>query len=239
MTPGILSCDISSCHHCPAREHSILDDLEISELDSISISKGSRTYERGDVIFYEGDYPSGVHCISQGRVKIYKIGGDGREQIVRLAGRGEMMGYRPLLSGESYGMFAEALEPVQLCHIPKATFLALLSGNQDFTARLMRLLAEELKMVEEKIVSMARKHVSERVAETLLQFKEVYGMKEDNATIDIELTRLEMANFIGSAMESVSRQLSKFSDDGIIDLVGRRIKILDYRALFRAANPPQ
>jgi CRP/FNR family transcriptional regulator len=227
---------LPDCATCNAKDRTVFSDLGNSDLNVVSTSKGSRVYGRGEVIFYAGDQPSGLFCISQGRVKIYKVGRDGREQIIRLAGSGDVMGYRSLLSSETYAAYAVPLVPTQICHIPKVTFSTLLSTNADFSIRMMRLLATELRTAEEKIVEMAYKPVSERVAETLLLLQKTYGLQQDQVTIDISMTRFDLANLVGSAMESVSRQLSKLRRDGVIDFAGKKIKIMNHRALVEAAN---
>jgi CRP/FNR family transcriptional regulator len=229
-------CEISGCAQCPARANSIFSDLNGSDVNTVSTSKGSRSYQRGEIIFYAGNRPTGLYCIHQGRVKLYKMGNDGREQIIRLAGAGDVIGYRSLLSGESYGLYAEALEPVRICHIPKSVFSSLLEQSYDLSGQVMRLLASDLRTAEEKIVDMALKPVSERVAETLLMLRDTYGVMQDEMTINMRLTRFDLANYVGAATESVSRQLSKFKGDGIIELVGRKIRIMDHRALVDAAN---
>jgi CRP/FNR family transcriptional regulator len=164
------------------------------------------------------------------------VGKDGREQIIRLAREGDIIGYRSLLSGGKYAAFAVPLDNAQVCHIPKSTFFSLLSSNFQLSARVMELLSTELKAAEERIVEMAQKPVRERLAETLLLLRETYGVEADNTTLTIKLTRIELANIVGTATESVSRLLSKFKDEKIIDMDGRRIKIIDPIGLADAAN---
>ena len=175
-------------------------------------------------------------CIQQGRVKIYKVGRDGKEQIVRLAQAGDVLGYRSLISGESYAAFAVPLEEAHICHISKTTINAMLQSNYQLASRVLALLSSDLRAAEEKIVEMAQKPVRERLAETLLVLKETYGLESDNATLNMKLTRIELANMVGTATESVSRMLSKMKDEGIIDMKGRKLMIVDHEGLVRAAN---
>jgi CRP/FNR family transcriptional regulator, polysaccharide utilization system transcription regulator len=112
-------------------------------------------------------------------------------------------------------------------------------SNPGVAARLMTLLSTDLRIAEEKIVELAHRPVRERVAEVLLMLRETYGLEEDQATINVSMTRNQLASIIGTAMESVSRQLSRFKQEGMIDLVGRKIKILDDHALKTAANLDQ
>jgi CRP/FNR family transcriptional regulator len=229
-------CDIPDCDTCTVREGSIFSDLVPPDLKAMSEVKGCRYYGKGEMIFYADTAPLGLFCIHRGIVKIYKVGKDGKEQIIRLARAGDVMGYRSLLSGDRYSAFALPLDDAQICHIPKSTFFSLLSSNFQLSARVMELLSTELKAAEDRIVEMAQKPVRERLAETLLLLRETYGVEADNATLSIKLTRIELANIVGTATESVSRLLSKFKEEKLIDIDGRRIRIIDPRRLTDAAN---
>jgi CRP/FNR family transcriptional regulator len=169
-------------------------------------------------------------------VKVYKVGRDGREQIVRLAQAGDVLGYRSLISGERYSAFAVPLEEAQICHISKNTITSMLENDYHLASRVMSLLSNDLRIAEEKLVEMAQKPVRERLAETLLVLRETYGVEEDGKTLNMKLTRIELANIVGTATESVSRLLSKMKDEGIIGMKGRKIIIADHEALVEAAN---
>ena len=227
---------VTDCQHCDSRGSSIFCELNESQMHQISISKGCRAYAKGEVIFYADDLPSGLYCIHRGRIKVYKMGSDGKEQIVRLAKEGDILGYRALIGGERYSAYAVPLEPSQICHIPKNLIFSMLSSDYNLMSRLLLLLSNDLKVAEERIVEFAQKPVRERLAETLLLLAETYGVEEDGVTLSITLTRTEIANITGTATESVSRLLSKLHQEGIIDMVGRKLKILDRKRLIESAH---
>jgi CRP/FNR family transcriptional regulator, polysaccharide utilization system transcription regulator len=229
-------CEIPDCNECDVHVQSIFSDLNREELTEISSNKRGRVYQKGEMVFYAGDRPSGLFCIQQGRVKIYKVGRDGKEQIVRLAQAGDVLGYRSLISGEKYAAFAVPLEEAHICHISKTTINTMLESNYHLASRVLSLLSSDLRAAEEKIVEMAQKPVRERLAETLLVLKETYGLEEDNVTLNMKLTRIELANMVGTATESVSRMLSKMKDEGVIEMRGRKIMIVDHERLVKAAN---
>ena len=229
-------CDIPDCYKCVARDGSVFSELIPADLHVLSSDKSCRQYAKGEMIFYADDRPSGLFCIHKGIVKIYKVGKDGKEQIIRLAHEGGVIGYRSLLSSDRYSKYAVPIADAQICHIPKGTFFSLLATNYQLSSRVMELLSTELKAAEERIVEMAQKPVRERLAETLLLLRETYGVESDNATLNIKLTRIELANIVGTATESVSRLLSKFKDEKIIDMNGRKLKIIDPDGLAEAAN---
>jgi CRP/FNR family transcriptional regulator len=188
------------------------------------------------LIFREGGKPSGIFCMNTGKVKITKMGDEGKEQIVRLARPGDILGYRSLISGEAYSGSAAALEDASICFIPRSTIIALIESSHNFSFELLKLLSHDLKEAEEKMTNLAQKPVRERLAEALLFIKETYGFTEDQQTINVNLTREDMANVVGTATETTIRLLSDFKSEGIIELNGRKIKLLDVARLLRIAN---
>lgn len=226
----------SDCESCESRGQSVFCDLSPENLVHMTASKGCRTFSRGEMIFYAGDTPSELFCVQKGMVKIYRVGSDGREQIVRLAHPGDIVGYRSLISGDKYAAFAAALDDVEICHIPKSVFMDLLAEPNNVSGHVLSLLAGELKSAEERMVDMAQKPVRERLAEALLLLKSNYGVEADGTTLNARLTRIELASIIGTAPESVSRMLSVMKEEGIVAMQGRKLRILDHSAMVVAAN---
>ena len=224
------------CQYCQTRFKSVFCDLNEEELCALNTSKGCRTYTKGQVIFNEGAYPHGLFCINEGKAKLSKPGYTGREQIVRLAKDGDILGYRALLSGETYNCSAVALEDSSICFIPKNTFSELVTKNSNLAFELMKLLSVDLKNAENKLLNLAQKPVRERLAEALLFLKETYHFEIDGATLNVILSREEIANIVGTATEVVIRLLSEFKKDKMIAFVGKKIKILNYKELIHAAN---
>ncbi len=214
------------CDFCLSREHSVFSDLKNNELQHFSEKKQSEIYKKGQVVFNEGEHANGIYCIHKGKVKVYKLGDEGREQIVRLVKGGDVLGYRALLSGETFNAYAEALEESIICFIPKSHLFDNMEQNPELSMRFMRLLCGDLKGAEERLVKLAQKKVRERVAEMLLILRSTFGNREDES-INIELTREDLANIVGTATEPLIRLLSEFKKEGIVELNGKYIKILD------------
>lgn len=226
----------TNCEHCKVRAKSIFCDLQHNDLEAFMAHKACMTYKRGQTIFCEGGFPNGLYCINSGKVKIFQSGDEGKEQIVRLAREGDVLGYRALLSGDRYNATAEALENTDVCFVPKETLFKLIEKNTSFTLQIMKLLSNDLKNAEHKILQLAQKPVRERVAESLLFLKETYGLENDGQTIDITLSREELANIVGTATETAIRLLSEFKHERIIELVGKKIRILDLNKLIKTSN---
>jgi len=204
----------------------------VAEIDAEKICS---TFKKGETIFKEGSYASGVYCINAGKIKISMLGDEGKEQIVRLAKPGDIIGYKALLSGDRYSATATTLEDCNVCFIPRDIFMKILQKDAAMSFEMMKILSNELRNAEEKITHLAQKPVRERVAETILFLKETYGIDAES-NINIALTREEIANLVGTATETTIRLLSEFNKEKIIELSGKKIKIVNLPKLIKTAN---
>ncbi len=222
------------------------DDIDLSgfrffksltedELKSLNFDKTCSTYKKGSIVYKEGSRLTGFYCIIKGIVKVYKTGIDGKEQIIRFAKKGEIIAYRSLLSQETACTTSKIIEDAILCHIPYKTLLNLIEKNPSFSLAMLKIVCAELKEANEYITDIAQKTVRERLAEILLLLKENFELDADK-TLQISLTREELANTVGTATESIIRLLSEFKTDKLIDLEGRKIKIINLPGLTKVAN---
>ena len=131
---------------------------------------------------------------------------------------------------------AVALEDTKICFIPKELFVNVLKLDTGLAFEMMKLLSDELHKAEIKLTHLAQKPIRERLAETLLFIKETYGFEEDGITLNVRLSREEIANLVGTATESAIRLLSEFKKDGMVELDGKKIKILSQKQLVKTAN---
>jgi CRP-like cAMP-binding protein len=148
----------------------------------------------------------------------------------------DMLGYRALVSNDRYHATATALENVAFCFIEREFFINLVFSNPKICTAIFKRLCDDLKSAEEHIVSLSQKNVRERMAEALLFFKETYGYEADGETLNVQFSREEIADFVGTSTESAIRLLSEFNHDKIIELKGKRIKIANLNKLTRTAN---
>jgi CRP/FNR family transcriptional regulator len=228
--------EIPACQNCQARVTSIFSDLQNNELTTLSANKCGNMYKKGQVIFYEGTTPTGLFCMSQGLVKLSKINADGKEQIIRLAKGGSVLGHASLLSGTTYAQTATALEDTTVCFIPRSVFMDLVQNKSAMSVRVVELLSHDVQEAESRLLNMAYHTVRERLAETILMLKEFSGLEEDGKTLKTMLSREDIANLVGTATETVIRLLSEFKDDGLIELSGKHISILNSQRLLATAN---
>lgn len=226
----------SDCNHCAKRFTNVICNPNNDYLNDINTEKICTPYKKGEYIFKEGTMPHGVFCVNRGKIKLTKQGSDGKEQIIRLVKAGDPLGYRSLLSGDKYSASAIALEDSGLCFIPKSLFLGILQKDSSLTMEMLKLLSDDLRKAEVQITHLAQKPVRERVAESLLFIKETYGFEEDGKTINATFSREDIANMVGTATETTIRLLSEFNKDGIIQLNGKKIMIINLAKLIKVAN---
>lgn len=223
------------CDDCISKGHSIFKDLTPEQLESIHFGKGCSLYKRGNIIYHEGHRINGFYCVQTGIIKIYKTGIDGKEQIIRFAKTGDIIGFRSVLSKELACTTAKVIEDAVLCFVPSENLFQLVRENSAFSMLLMQLACHELGEANSFITDIAQKTVRERLAEILLMLMDTFGL-DNEKVLQISLTREELANMVGTATESVIRLLSEFKMDNIIDLHGRKISLLDLPSLRKIAN---
>lgn len=222
------------CETCSCKRESIFTHCALEELQSISSNKSCTIYKRGQAIFQEGNKPFGVFCLNEGKVKVTKVGSEGKEQIVRLAKPGDTMGYRALLSDTRYSASAVALEDTKVCFIASEDFNQLIAKNYLVAKDMMRMLSNALADAEVSIAQLATKPVRERLAEALLLLRKVYGKPNEEFTI--ALSRDDLASLVGTAKETAIRFLSELKDEGVVSTQGSNITILKPEALVRISQ---
>lgn len=227
---------IRSCaESCQSRPQSIFRHLTPQELDNLNTYKETFHFKRGNIVYNEASRITGCYCINSGIVKIYKTGSDGKEQIIRFARAGELIAFRSVFNSEPACTTAEILEDSVMCYIPGEFMIQLVKQNSNFAMDMLQLACKELGEANSYITDIAQKTVRERLAEVLLNLYHNFGLSQDH-TLQISLTREELANIVGTATESVIRLLSEFKEDKLIELQGRQIRILNIPALQKIAN---
>ena len=223
---------MSKCEQCIVREFSSLKALTKDELINMSNCKTATSVKKGNALFREGENVNGVYCVKDGVCKMTKLSANGKDQIVKLSQKGELLGQRSLISDEPANLSAIAVEDMQVCFIPKSEILSYFNKNNNFSMALMKSVCDDLKDADDTLVNLAQKNVKERLAQTLIYLQEKFGVLSDNS-LKLQLSREEIASIIGTATESCIRLLSEFKKEGIIELQGKKITILDKAKLKR------
>ena len=223
------------CNKCSLDSASIFKHLSQEEADIINFEKDFRQYSRGDILYQEGNRISGFYCINSGIIKVFKTGFDGKEQIIRFAKKGDIIAYRSVLSNEPACTSAKVIEDCQVCFIPSEILVSFIKSNPAYALELLKLACHELGEANSFITDIAQKTVRERLAEVLLFLVNDFGL-DNQEFLNISLTREELANIVGTATESVIRLLSEFKSDKLVELHGRKIKILNTKGLEKISN---
>lgn len=223
---------MGKCEQCIVRQFSSLKALTKDELIRISGCKTDTVVSKGEIIFREGETINGVYCVKSGLCKVSKLSENGRDQIVKLITKGDLLGQRSLVSNTSVNFSAAALNDMEVCFIPKSEIMEDLKQNPNFSMEMLKDFANDLKQSNEFIVDMAQKSVKQRLAETLIYLHENFDVEEDGF-LSVTLSREDYSNIVGTATESAIRILSQFKKQGYISTSGKRIKVENINALRR------
>ncbi len=195
-----------------------------------------RSYKKNELVFLENTKPAGLICLSDGKVKIFKEGAGGRDQIIRLSRPGGFIGYRALFAGQNYHASAVSLEVSIACTIEKNALFSVMKNDPNLTFAILKSLATELGVSNMRTVSLTQKHIRGRLAESLLFLIETYGYFDDGLTIKALLSREDIASLSNMTTSNAIRTLSTFAQEGVISLEGRRIKVIDIKMLQKISN---
>jgi len=204
----------------------------LAELKKIIQERKTRQFKKNQVIYYEGDKGNGLYLLLSGKIKTIKLAEDGRELMTGIYTDDDYLGITAVLSNEQFSDTATALEDSTLCLIPKDQIEPLLNLYPDVAKEFIKLLANDIREKEEQLLQLAYHSVRKRMAEAMLRLGK-QGAKNGET---FKMTREDLAAMAGMATETVSRTLSDFKDEGLIDKKGSTITILDLQRLTRMKN---
>jgi CRP-like cAMP-binding protein len=210
--------------------------LSVEERRQVALQMVVRTFQKNETIYSEGGEPENLLCLIEGKVKIYKEGVGGRNQIVRVVRPVEYFGYRAAFSEEAYVTGAAAFEASTIAIIPMRLIFAIAERNARLCNFFIRKLAKALGKSDERTVNLTQKHIRGRLAESILFLKENYGVEEDGCTLSIYLSREDMANLSNMTTSNAIRTLSLFAQEKMIAIDGRKIKIINEEALRKTSE---
>lgn len=219
------------------KSESIIVDLPPKDLELLTANKTEQIYKKGEIIFREGSYPSGIFYVTQGKIKKYKVDKDGREQIIYVANSGELLGYHAVIAESRYPDSAAALEESKIAFMPKEDFLDTVHQSDILTRRLLKTLSHEFAVLANSLTMYAQKPVRERLALQLIIIREKYKVNfKPGMPVEINMSRDDLASLAGTARENVVRILTGFKESGILETKGRKIIVHDVGKLIEIAN---
>ncbi len=226
----------SFCENCIDGKESIFSKLSPEDKEILHHNHYCTSYKKGETIYRQGDKPTGLICLSAGKVKVIKEGVGGREQIVRMSKPIGFIGYRALFAGGSYISTAVAIEDSKICIIKKDALFDVINRNGSLGLGMLREMALELGFSNERTVNLTQKHIRGRLAESLVFLIDTFGFEEDKKTIKVYLSREDLANLSNMTTSNAIRTLSMFANEEVILLEGRKIRVVDFSKLKRISR---
>jgi len=230
------STDSFSCSSCMNKKCLIKRNLVNFEEEDLALieNKSTLKLKKGQQFVIEGTPVNGLFFIFNGAVKVFRTGIHGREQIVRFAKNGEIIGHRGFGTQEYYSIGATSIQSSVMCYFSKDKLQDLLQKNPKFTYDMMLFYANQLNSSESKVKSISQMTVRERVIDTLLYVSRKFG--DLKGFINLTLSRREYADYAGTTEQQVIRVFSALKKEGLINAQGKKIGIVDVDVLRREIN---
>ncbi len=213
----------------------LFSQLDNSSLDEIALASTLKTVSKDAMIFYEGDSAHAFFIVGSGKVKVFKLSPDGKEQILMIANPGNSFAEAALFSGGKYPASAQALEESELLTVNRDKFIVILGRNPNLAFNLIARLSELLRKLTILVEGLSLSDVTSRLAHYLIDVAgEVHD--EDRLTVTLPEKKSVLASQLGTIPETFSRSLAKLSRDGAIVVNGSQIHILDLKRLKELAK---
>jgi CheY-like chemotaxis protein/DNA-dependent RNA polymerase auxiliary subunit epsilon len=203
-----------------------LDELK----EFIENNKKIKVYKPGEVVYDEGNHANNIYLVKKGVIKSHKIDEFGKELITKIYKSGEFFGYTSFTENIPYLESSTAMEKSEIVAFSKDELKKKLKQNHKLTLEFIQLLTDNLVEFKEQLLQMAYGSVKKKTASTILQFTEKIPTKSEGT---IKISRSDLASVAGIATESLIRTLSSLKKDGLIDIEGRNITVLDLEKLKR------
>ena len=206
----------------------LFEGLPKTQHEDLAMIVVDQVFNRRQIIFSEGDAAIGFYVVISGRVKIYKLSSEGKEQILHIFGPGEPFGEVPVFTGQHFPANAEAMEKSRIFFFPRDSFVDLIKANPSLALNMLAILSARLRRFARLIDDLSLKEVPGRLAAYVLYLSE-QGKGANN--LELTITKTQLASLLGTIPETLSRILRKMVEQGFIESDGPRIRILDREAL--------
>lgn len=207
----------------------LFQGLQDEQLARISRISQEKKYKRGESIFFEGDIATGFYMVAEGKVKIFKMSMDGREQILHIFGPGEPFGEVPVFHNQPFPANAVTMTQATLLFFPRREFVDLVTSTPSLALSMLAMLSLRLRRFASQIESLSLKEVPGRLAAHL-----IYLADEQHRTdrVVLDIPKGQLASLLGTSPETLSRIFSKMSEEGLIKVEGKTIELLEYEELL-------
>ncbi|MDZ7698573.1 MAG: Crp/Fnr family transcriptional regulator [Deltaproteobacteria bacterium] len=202
-----------------------LPETHIEQVAEIALKQ---SFNKGELIFSEGDDGNGFFLVVDGLVKIFKLSLDGKEQILHIFGPGEPFGEVPVFSGRAFPANAEAIQESRLLFFPRKAFVNLIHKTPSLALNMLAVLSMRLRQFTVQVENLSLKEVPARLAAYLIYLS---AEQENKKAVELEISKGQLASLLGTIPETLSRIFQKMNAQHLIEVKGRRITFLDYPAL--------
>ncbi len=211
----------------------LFNGLPKSQIDDLAMIMADQIFEKGQTIFTEGEEAKGFYVLISGRVKIYKVSLEGKEQILHIFGPGDPFGEVPVFTGERFPAHAAAMQRSRIFFFPRDSFVRLIRKNPDLALNMLAILARRLRRFSSLVEDLSLKEVPGRVAAYLLYLSRL----DRGATeVTLDISKTQLASLLGTIPETLSRILARMKKRGLIQIEGAKIQLLDLEGLEALAE---
>jgi len=211
----------------------IFSGLDKADIEAVMAIAVERRYRRGEIIFSDGESADGFYVIADGKVKVFKVSFEGKEQILHIFGPGEPFGEVPVFSGKVFPANAQAIAASRLVFFPRKAIIALITEKPSIALNMLAVLSMRLRQFTVQIEHLSLKEVPERLAAHLIYLSEEQGAGE---SVRLDISKGHLASLLGTIPETLSRIFARMSGDGLIEVKGRDIRLVDREGLAALAG---
>jgi CRP/FNR family transcriptional regulator, polysaccharide utilization system transcription regulator len=216
---------------CLESSYSVFKGLP-DEQKEILVRNHSISYvKKGENITVEGEKAEGLICLISGKVRLFRTGVSGKSQIIKMIKPYGLIGIRTLFSENSWAVSATAIENSAFCIFERSAILKVLKNNPETTLRLLKMAADDTWLLCNRLLSLTQKHVRARLAESLLILRDTYGFEPDGRTLNVAVSRKDIASLSNMTTANAIRTLSGMAREGVIEINLKKIAILDNAGL--------
>ncbi|OCL26455.1 cAMP-binding protein [Orenia metallireducens] len=214
------------------KEHPYFSELDTDKLVEISKLIITKSYKKGEIIFFEGDLGESLYLVKSGKVKLIKMVESGEEQIINIVKAGDIFAEVVLFDDGNYPATAITMEATEVGIINGKDIEKLMYRIPEIALKILKVMSKRLRRAQQRIRNLGLKDTTSRTASALVYLAQEHGIgDETKVEINLSLTQQELASLIGTSRETVSRTLNRFKDDGLVSVSRQKIIIRDLAGL--------
>jgi CRP/FNR family transcriptional regulator len=206
----------------------LFNGLPADQLEAIKKIAIEKQINKGEIVVSEGDEGRGFFVIAEGRVKVFKVSAEGKEQILHIFGPGQPFGEVPVFAGQRFPANAQAIEKAKVLFLPRAAIVELITANPSLALNMLAEMSRKLRLFAVQIENLSLKEMPARLASYLIHLADEQGQE---AVLTLKISKGQLASILGTIPETLSRIFAKLSGNELIRVEGKKITLLDRSSL--------